>query len=259
MTRARRIIFWMVAVLLLILIAVIFHYRQAIRYYVTHELSDDDKLHLVRNFQVMSEHSDQCLGFDVSQYQGEIDWTKTDTIENTFKLHYVFIRATAGTDAVDKRFLTNWNASANRPLLRGAYHYYRPDENSVEQAYNFIRTVRLKKGDLPPVLDIEQLPEEQPLDSLKKGLKRWLWLVEKHYGVKPIIYSGDRFYNDFLCEDFKQYPVWIANYNFFVEKMDSDWEFWQFTERGYIPGIEGDVDVNVFKGNRVELEKLLLK
>lgn len=259
MARKRRITFWIMAILMTMLIAAIVHYRQAIRYYVTHELSDDDKLHLVRNFQVMSQHKDQCLGFDVSQYQGQIDWTKTDTVENTFKLHYVFIRATAGYDAVDKRFLTNWNAAGQRTLLRGAYHYYRPDENSVEQAYNFIRTVKLKKGDLPPVLDIEQLPEDQPVDSLKKGLKRWLWLIEKHYGVKPIIYSGNRFYNDFLCEDFKQYPVWIANYNFFVESMDSDWEFWQFSERGFIPGIEGDVDLNLFKGNRSSLDKLRIR
>lgn len=258
-SRKRRIALWVAIVLLLALGIAVYHYRQALRYYVTHELSDDDKLHLIRNFQVMSEHPNQALGFDVSQYQGEIDWAKTDTIENTFPLHYVFIRATAGDDLVDKRFYQNWIDAGKRPLIRGAYHYYRPDENSVDQAYNFIRTVRLGKGDFPPVLDIEQIPEDQPMDSLKKGLKRWLWLVEKHYGVKPIIYSGERFYNDFLCDDFREYPSWIANYNFFVEKMDSDWGFWQFTEKGYVPGVDGPVDVNLFRGNRDELERLKIK
>src|SRR5690606_34095350 len=118
---------------------------------------------------------------------------------------------------------------------------------------------KLKKGDLPPVLDIEQVPEDQLMDSLKKGLKRWLFLVEKHYGVKPIIYSGDRFYTDFMCEEFTGYPVWIANYNSFVEDMDSQWDLWQFTDRGVIKGIETPVDLNLFKAGRAELEKLRIK
>ncbi|RYG05656.1 MAG: glycoside hydrolase family 25 protein, partial [Chitinophagaceae bacterium] len=134
------------------------------------------------------------------------------------------------------------------------YHYYRPNENSIEQANNFIKNVKLQKGDLPPVLDIEKLPKEQSLDSLKVGLRRWLKRVEEHYNVKPIIYSGESYYSDFLEEEFSEYTFWIANYNFFVEQIQPGWMFWQFTESAEVPGIPGKVDLNVFNGPRERLE-----
>src|SRR5690606_4690989 len=111
----------------------------------------------------------------------------------------------------------NWRAARANHFIRGAYHYYRPDENSVAQAHNFIKNVRLSAGDLPPVLDIEELPQGQSLDSLRMGLSRWIKMVEEEYQVKPILYSGEHFYSKHLQEWFSDYVLWIANYNFFVE------------------------------------------
>ena len=184
----------------------------------------------------------------MSQYQGTIHWEQVKNIENTFPIQYVFIRATVGQDKVDNEFKNNWSESKNNGIIRGAYHYYRPNENSLLQANNFIANVQLQKGDLPPVLDIEQLPKNQTLDSLKVGLKRWLVKVEEHYKVKPIIYSGEKFYNAFLKEEFSEYTFWIANYNFFVEDLKDEWLFWQFTEKATVDGIEGNVDVNIYNG-----------
>ena len=144
-------------------------------------------------------------------------------------------------------------------MIRGAYHYYRPNENSLEQAKLFIKTVRLKKGDLPPVLDIEKLPKGQSLDSLKIGLRRWLNAVEVHYKVKPIIYTGEKYYDDFLKEDFSDYLFWIANYNFYREKIEEDWLFWQFTEKASVSGIKGNVDVNIFNGDVEQLRFITIE
>ncbi len=238
------------------------HYRNALAYYFsyrTNDFSQEQKVHALRNFQVLSNHPGLSVGFDVSQYQGDINWKLADSIDNRFALDFVFIRATAGKDAVDEKFYHNWILSGKTKLLRGAYHYYRPNENSVEQAQNFIATVKLRKGDLPPVLDIEQIPEEQSMDSLKQGLKRWLRIVEKHYGTKPIIYTGESFYNDFLREDFGRYDFWIANYNFFIESIDDEWLMWQFSENATIPGIDGPVDANIFNGSLDELEGMAKK
>ena len=66
---------------------------------------------------------------------------------------------------------------------------------------------------------IEKLPKNQSIANLKLGLKRWLHAVESHYGVKPIIYSGESYYEDFLKEEFGDYLFWIANYNFYREKI----------------------------------------
>jgi lysozyme len=51
-----------------------------------------------------------------------------------------------------------------------------------------------------------------------------------NYKVKPIIYTGERYYDDFLKKN-SVIIFWIANYNFFRENMQEDWLFWQFTEK----------------------------
>ncbi len=252
------------AVFVLTVFAAIYHYRDGLSYYLgfkSHKVQKQNspgekRITDVRNYQLMTKYEDKVIGFDVSQYQGQIDWDRVQYVENTFLLQFVFIRATAGKDAVDTCFKDNWAAAQKKGLLRGAYHYYRPNENSIEQAENFIRTVQLKSGDLPPVLDIEKLPENQSIDSLKKGLRRWLEKVDKHYKVKPIIYSGEKYYDAFLKEEFSDYTFWIANYNFFVEDIKADWLFWQFTESASVDGIPGNVDINIYNGTPKQLHYL---
>lgn len=258
-------IFYLISFVLLLFLAIgIYKFRDGFLYYLgfktdknVETLSKEErKLADIRIYEVLHKHDDKAIGFDVSEYQSEIDWEQTYHIDESFELSFVFIRATAGKNKTDKRFKENWKASKERELIRGAYHYYRPNENSIAQAENFIKNVKLEKGDLPPVLDIEKLPKSQSIDSLKVGLRRWLKKVEKHYKVKPIIYSGESYYTDFLKEEFSDYPLWIANYNFWRNHLEDDWLFWQFTEKAQIQGIEGMVDVNVFNGNK---NKLLLK
>jgi len=251
---------------IMVLIGGLYNYRHGLLYYFgfktynSNELTEEErKIEDIRIFEVLSRHDTKLVGFDVSEYQEKIAWDKINTIEEEFPLTFVFIRATAGSDKTDTRYKENWEAAKAHYFVRGAYHYYRPNENSIAQAENFIRNVKLRKGDLPPVLDIEKLPKNQSIDSLKIGLRRWLKHVEKHYKVKPIIYSGQSYYTDFLKDEFKEYPLWIANYNFFVERIRKDWQFWQFTEKAQIHGIKGMVDVNVFNGNMEDLKALTIQ
>lgn len=247
-------------VALLVITAIGYHYRDGLAYYlgfktdkIIKEEADKKRLSDVRNFQILSKHEGKIVGIDVSEYQGNILWDSVRNIESTFSIQFVIVRSTAGKNRVDAKFHQNWKAAKKQKIIRGAYHYYRPNENSLEQAELFIKTVKLKKGDLPPILDIEKLPKNQSIDSLKVGLKRWLKRVEKHYGEKPIIYSGESYYNDFLEEEFAEYNFWIANYNFFVESIKDEWLMWQFTEKGTVTGIKGNVDVNIFNGNLQQL------
>ena len=261
-------IFYLISFVLLLFIAIgVYKFRDGFLYYLgfktdknVETLSKEErKLADIRIYEVLHKHDDKAIGFDVSEYQSEIDWEQTYHIDESFELSFVFIRATAGKNKVDSRFKENWKASKERELIRGAYHYYRPNENSIEQAENFIKTVKLQKGDLPPVLDIEKLPKSQSIDSLKVGLRRWLKKVEKHYKVKPIIYSGESYYTDFLKEEFSDYPLWIANYNFWRNHLEDDWLFWQFTERAAVPGIEGNVDVNIYNGDLQQLQFITIE
>lgn len=254
------------AFFILVFIGIGYHYRSGIAYYfsfksdkILKEEAEAKRISDVRNFQVLEKSDGKSIGLDVSEYQGEIHWSYVDTLENKYPLDYVFIRATVGKDRKDLQFKRNWLGAKKNKMIRGAYHYYRPNENSIEQAELFIKTVTLQKGDLPPILDIEKLPKNQSLDSLKVGLKRWLKAVELHYKVKPIIYTGEKYYDDFLKEEFSDYLFWIANYNFYREKIDADWLFWQFTEKAAVPGIKGNVDVNIYNGDLEQLRYITVE
>ena len=256
--KARKFI--LLSFFVLLFLGVMYHYRNGFLYYLgfksyklNYERAEAKRISDVRNFQVLENHQGKSIGLDVSEYQGKIDWDLVQNFEENYPLDFVFIRATAGKDRQDAQFENNWNQAKNNKMIRGAYHYYRPNENSLEQAQLFIETVQLQKGDLPPVLDIEKLPKEQSLKNLKIGLRRWLKAVEAHYKVKPIIYTGERYYDDFLKEEFSDYLFWIANYNFYREKIGADWLFWQFTEKASVSGIKGNVDVNIFNGDVEQL------
>jgi lysozyme len=244
----------------LLILGLGYHYRNGLAYYFSFKSNkvlqqeEDKRISDVRNYQVLDKHAGKAIGLDVSEYQGKISWIDVDSLENKYPVHFVFIRATVGIDRLDKQFDENWLGAKKSNLIRGAYHYYRPNENSLEQAALFIKTVSLEKGDLPPVLDIERLPENQSVDRLKIGLKRWLRAVEAHYKVKPIIYTGERYYDDFLKEEFSDYLFWIANYNFYRENIQEDWLFWQFTEKASVSGIKGNVDVNIYNGDVQQLQ-----
>jgi lysozyme len=244
--------------ILLLLLGIGFHYKNGLAYYLgfksdkvaklrTQVTKQEKRLMDIRNYQLLNKYEDKVIGFDVSHYQGEIEWKKVRFVENT-PLQFVFIRATAGNDATDACFDYNWKESKRNGFIRGAYHYYRPNENSLEQAANFIKSVHLEKGDLPPVLDIEALPENQSIDSLKTGLRRWLKKIDAHYHVKPIIYTGEKYYDTFLRAEFSEYTFWIANYNFWVEDIKDDWLFWQFTDSATINGVPCAVDINIYNG-----------
>lgn len=242
----------------------VYQFRDGFLYYlgfktnksVTELSKEERKIADIRIYEVLSQHENNMFGFDVSQYQDKIDWENIGKVEDTFQLSFVFIRATAGKDKLDTKFKENWKLARKHNFIRGAYHYYRPNENSLQQADNFIKSVRIEKGDLPPVLDIEKLPKKQSLDSLKVGLRRWLTKVEKHYKMKPIIYSGESYYTDFLKKEFSDYPFWIANYNFWRKTPDDHWLIWQFTEKAKVSGIKGMIDLNVLNGDFVTLVEL---
>lgn len=260
----RRYLIWSVAIpFAIILLIVIWKYRQSAQYYYhvlfdkeIKESTSEKSKHDARNILLMDAHSDKSFGIDVSQYQGKILWDSVHLINQKFPIDFIFVRATMGEKARDSRFQRNWDGVQSINKLRGAYHYFRPNENSIKQANNFIKTVKLKPGDLPPVLDIEERPRSQSMDSLRVGLKRWLDRVEEHYNVRPIVYSGDSYFTDFLEKEFKDYKLWIANYNFWVESPKAHWDIWQFSEKGSVKGIKGFVDLNMYESDVEDLEKL---
>lgn len=191
-----------------------------------------------------------CFGLDISQYQGEINWD--ELLLTKHPLRFVVMRATMGSNGLDERYSENWSEAKRVGLKRGAYHFYRPFQNSTEQAKNFIRQVKLEADDLPPVLDIERTsPFGQ--DNLREGVRNWLRIVEKHYGLKPIVYTGRYFYEKHLKGSIDAYPLWVASYGEHHKVEHLPWRFYQFSEKMTVHGISRNVDGNFFKGSLTNL------
>ena len=198
----------------------------------------------------------RTFGLDISHHQGYIEWDSVATSKHP--IQFIFIRATDGSRILDHEFHRNWEESEGKHFIRGVYHFYRPNQSSTDQ-FNFFKShVYLRKGDLPPVLDLER-NSLFGRENLLRGVKNWLALAEKHYGVKPIIYANRDFYlRYFNTKDFKPYHFWIAAYSGRHRISGLPWSFHQFTEFIYVKGIEGNVDGDHFNGNRKDLEKLTI-
>lgn len=196
-------------------------------------------------------------GIDVSHHQKYINWNnvKAESID------FVFMKATEGKHFRDPMFTYNWQSAKEQNIARGAYHFYRPSVYSHIQAAHFIRTVQLSPGDLPPVLDLEK-SDNRSKAIIIKGVRNWLNIIESHYGVKPIIYVNKDWYRKYIAGNFDDYVVWIAAYTTYPRPRLSDgkqWDFWQYTDRGQIDGINGKVDLNVFSGSKQDFQQFLMQ
>ena len=199
-------------------------------------------------------------GIDVSKYQSYIYWTSVKKMKiDSITIDFAFIKATEGVNSDDKMFVRNWKLAKQNKITCGAYHFFIATKDGKEQAQNFIETVTLQKGDLPPVLDIE---ENYDVDAtlFKQRVLACLTELELHYKTKPIIYSYLNFYEKYLQSDFANYPIWIAHYtNENAPNINSKWLFWQHSDNGRINGITEPVDFNVFAGDSTTFAKILMQ
>jgi lysozyme len=199
-------------------------------------------------------------GIDVSKYQDMIAWEEVKAMKvKNIQLWFSFIKATEGIGNTDPQFGRNWKKSKDNGIIRGAYHFFIASKDGRMQAENFIDKVELESGDLPPVLDIEQLNGTSATE-LKKEAKKWLEVVENYYQVKPIIYTNVDFYNRNLGSEFDKYPLWAAHYYQPDQpRINRGWVFWQHSDEGRVNGIASKVDFNVFNGDSLEFKALLFR
>lgn len=199
-------------------------------------------------------------GIDVSKYQSYIYWTSVKQMKiDSIAIDFAFIKATEGTDIVDVMYKRNWQLSKQNNITHGAYHFFIATKDGKKQAANFIKNVQLQKGDLPPVVDIEENYDVAKTIFIQR-IKDYINTVQKAYNTKPIIYSYANFYENYLASDFPDYPVWIAHYTDNDKpRINNNWQFWQHSESGRVNGITEKVDFNVFNGDSLAFTKILLK
>ena len=199
-------------------------------------------------------------GIDVSRYQGAISWDLVQEMrERDTRISFAFIKATEGLNNVDPEFKRNWRGAKKAGILRGAYHYFIPSKSGKEQAELFISKVNVDPGDLPPVLDVEET-YGTPVNILQGNVAAWLNTIEFYYKVKPVIYTNIEFYSTYLAGVFDNYPLWVAHYKVqHLPRTTRVWSFWQHNDGGRVNGIANPVDFNVFNGDSLEFNNLLIQ
>ncbi len=194
-------------------------------------------------------------GLDVSNHQQRIDWK---SVARTGEYSFVFIKATEGKNYQDAYFQANWRGTKAYGLLRGAYHFYTADIPGADQANNYISTVPKEAGMLPPVLDLEVSGKDRK--AMLREIHVFLDQLQQHYDMKPIIYTDLDRYAEYVKGNFEHYAVWIGEALTPIQWSDvKNWAFWQYCDRGHVPGIAGFVDVNVFSGEREQLNALTMQ
>lgn len=190
-------------------------------------------------------------GIDVARYQGEIDWPAARRAGVSF----AFIKATEGGDHLDPKFEDHWRDAKRAGVPRGAYHYYyfcRPPE---EQARWFIRNVPRDSRALPHVLDMEWNHTSPTCRlrpdgaTVRRDAATFLDILEAHYGRRPLIYTTVDFFADTGIGRLRDTEFWLRSVAGHPRQVypGAFWTFWQYTGTGLVPGIRGEVDLNVFR------------
>lgn len=258
----------LLAVMALAFLATGFYLKEKIAFYYAlyfnkfeHKKLSNSEFETKRINRITGDYADKTFGIDMSHYQKkeDIKWDSLSIGNRSIPIKFVVLRSTMGNKSTDRHFDDFWKLAKKHNLIRGAYHFYRADEDPVMQANNFLANVKLEEGDLPPILDIEKIPRRKSNKKLIEDLKIWCRIVEETYGEKPIIYTYYHYHKDFLKGEFDDYPLWLANYNDVPQPTpNDDWDFWQFTENGIVYGINTKVDVDIYNGSLWSLKRLTL-
>lgn len=183
-------------------------------------------------------------GIDVSHHQGKIDWQKV--ARDTF-IQFVYIKATEGSTYVDSQYQFNLSGARKAKMKVGVYHYFRTTSSVKKQFEHFKKNCPKDSLDLIPMVDVENCGKWSR-SKVQKEVKRFCKLIEKHYGVKPMIYSVRNTYNKYLAPELNKYPLYIGRYGDEEPSIigKGHYTIWQYSEKGVIKGIPLQVDLCQF-------------
>ena len=208
----------------------------------------------------------QPSGIDVSHYQGAVNWT---SVKNS-GIDFAYIKATEGTTYKDPQFNTNYPAAHGAGVIRGAYHFARPNASSGSAQANYFASNggAWSRDDLtlPGVLDIEGPPSGAYCYGLSTTqMRNWVNDFYNTYkertGRDVVIYTTASWWN--TCTGSwtgmaSKSPLWVAHWGVSSPDLPAGWSsttwtFWQYTSTGSVPGISGNVDRNNFNGSQSRL------
>lgn len=194
------------------------------------------------------------FGIDVSKWQGKIDFNKVKESGVEFVIIRLGFRGygQAGNIKEDVRFHENIKAAKEAGLDVGVYFYAQAinEEEALEEAEFVLKTIEGYELDLPVVYDPELIRNDTARTDNVTGeqfTKNTIAFCEaiKAAGYEPMIYSN-MIWEAFLFDMSKlqEYKFWYADYEP-SPQTPYHFEFWQYSEKGSVKGISGNVDLNI--------------
>lgn len=226
--------------------------------------------------------TDVIFGIDVSHYESadiRFDMMRDQNVR------FVYAKATQGVGFKDGRFADFWAAlgalTAEKKVLRGAYHFLSSSDDPVAQADSFLKLLDenggLKPDDLPPVLDLEwdiatkngpDRWQTHAPDAILDAVLAWLARVKDKTQRIPIVYTARSWWQQRGIPEekfavLKDYKVWIADYSNSARALEtpavpnkSGFDLWQFSETAKLStGYGGTLDANVYFGDDLKFLK----
>jgi GH25 family lysozyme M1 (1,4-beta-N-acetylmuramidase) len=207
-------------------------------------------------------------GVDVSHWQGSINWT---SVRNA-GIQFAFIKATEGTSYKDPNFSSNYTNAYYAGVIRGAYHFARPNLSGGATQANWLASNggawSADSRTLPASLDIEPNPYSGGYCYGLSTTSMRTWILDFYNTYKArtsrdiVIYTTASWWN--TCTGswtgmYTRSPLWVAHWGVHTPAEPagwaaySTWTFWQYTSSGTVSGIAGNVDRNKFNGDRTRL------
>lgn len=185
-------------------------------------------------------------GIDVSEWQGYIDYSE---VKNS-GIDIVYIRSSEGNSYIDPYFRDNYENAKDNGLKVGFYHYLtaRSTLEARSQAEFFVSVIKGTSPDCRLAMDFESFGNLSK-SEINEISDVFLSEVQRLSGKEVVIYSDA--YNAAYTFDTtlaSKYPIWVADY-FVSEPGNGNWNTWvgfQYTDRGRISGISGNVDRDYF-------------
>lgn len=201
-------------------------------------------------------------GIDVSTFQGTIDWGK---VKNA-GIDFAMIRAGFGKGTVDNKFIENICGANTAGIKIGIYWfiYALNEEEAIKNAEKCIETIKLYKSiiELGVAADYEYDSDEyskkkgvvQTKESRSNIVRAFLNRLKKE-GYEVINYANPDYLKS-KFEGLEEYPTWLAWYTDNEEKAKAYKPvMWQYSSKGSVDGINGNVDMDIYYGEVEEKKK----
>lgn len=213
------------------------------------EISDKDKTE-IKKAQAVTGSS--TLGIDVSKWQGEIDW---DKVKNS-GIDFVIIRcgyrgSVTGSLVEDPYFLQNIKGATSSGLKVGVYFFTQAinEVEAVEEASMVVSLLGDYELQYPVFIDTEGAGGEGRADNLDVETRTMVCeafcRTIENAGFEAGVYASRNWYNNNLnTSELEDYVIWLAEYRS-APLYQGYYRMWQYTSKGKVDGIEGNVDMNI--------------